>query len=194
MNRLQRGLSTLTLVTIPIAIAINVAVGQLALVVKVPLYLDSIGTILVGVLAGPWAGALTGFLSNVIWTVAGWWTPAIAFAGVAAIIGALAGAFARAGWFREWWRAAIAGLLTGVVAAVVSAPIATFVFGGVMGSGTDAIVALARSIGLTSLGANMAQGAFSDPLDKALSCLVVWGLLRALPKSFMARFPRAPSA
>lgn len=194
MNRLQQGLSTLTLVTIPVAIAINVAVGQLALVVKVPLYLDSIGTILVGVLAGPWAGALTGFLSNVIWTVAGWWTPAIAFAGVAAIIGALAGAFARAGWFREWWRAGIAGLLTGLVAAVVSAPIATFVFGGVMGSGTDAIVALGRSIGLTSLGANMAQGAFSDPLDKAISCLVVWGLLQALPKSFMARFSRVASA
>ncbi len=194
MGRLQRGLSTLTLVTIPVAIAINVVVGQLALAVKVPLYLDSIGTILVGVLAGPWAGALTGFLSNVIWTVAGWYTPAIAFAAVAAIIGAMAGAFARAGWFREWWRAVLAGLLTGLVAAVVSAPIATFVFGGVMGSGTDAIVALARSIGLTSLGANMAQGAFSDPLDKAISCLAVWGLLRALPKSFMARFPSAASA
>lgn len=194
MNRLQRGLSTLTLVTIPVAIAINVVVGQLALAVKVPLYLDSIGTILVGVLAGPWAGAITGFLSNVIWTVTGWFTPAIAFAGVAAIIGALAGAFAQAGWFRGWWRAVLAGLLTGLVAAVVSAPIATFVFGGVMGSGTDAIVALARSIGLTSLSANMAQGAFSDPLDKAITCLIVWGLLRALPKSFMARFPRAPSA
>jgi energy-coupling factor transport system substrate-specific component len=194
MNRLQRGLSTLTLVTIPVAIAINVVVGQLALAVKAPLYLDSIGTILVGVLAGPWAGAITGFLSNLIWTVTGWWTPAIAFAAVAAIIGALAGAFAQAGWFRGWGRAALAGLLIGLIAAVVSAPIATFVFGGVMGSGTDAIVALARSIGLTSLGANMAQGAFSDPLDKAISCLVVWGLLRALPKSFMARFPRAASA
>ncbi len=194
MNRQQPGLSTLTLVTIPVAIAINVVVGQLALAVKVPLYLDSIGTILVGVLAGPWAGAITGFLSNVIWTVTGWFTPAIAFAGVAAIIGALAGAFAKAGWFRGWWRAVLAGLLTGLVAAVVSAPIATFVFGGVMGSGTDAIVALARSIGLTSLSANIAQGAFSDPLDKAISCLIVWGLLRALPKSFMARFPRAPSA
>lgn len=193
MNRLQRGISTLTLVTIPVAIAINVVVGQLALAVKVPLYLDSIGTILVGVLAGPWAGAITGFLSNVIWTVTGWWTPAIAFAGVAAIIGALAGAFAQAGWFRGWWRAVLAGLLTGLIAAVVSAPIATFVFGGVMGSGTDALVALARSIGLTSLSANMAQGAFSDPLDKAITYLIVWGLLRALPKSFMARFPRAPS-
>jgi energy-coupling factor transport system substrate-specific component len=194
MNRVQRQLSTVTLVTIPVAIAINVAVGQLALAVKVPLYLDSIGTILVGVLAGPWAGALTGFLSNVIWTVTGWFPPAIAFAGVAAVIGALAGSFARNGWFREWWRALLAGVLTGLVAAVLSAPIATFVFGGVMGSGTDAIVALARSIGLDSLGANIAQGTFSDPLDKAISYLVVWGLLQALPKSFTARYPGAAAA
>jgi energy-coupling factor transport system substrate-specific component len=183
-----RELNTRTLVLIPVAIALNVAVGQLALAAKVPLYLDSIGTILVGVLAGPWAGALTGFLANVIWTVAGWYTPAIAFAGVAAIIGVLAAAFARAGWMQAWWKAALAGVITGLVAAIVSAPIATYVFGGVMGSGTDAIVAMARSVGLTSLGANMAQGAFSDPLDKAISFLIVWGILQALPKTFAARF------
>ncbi|MGH2606924.1 MAG: ECF transporter S component [Anaerolineales bacterium] len=185
---MRREFSTQTLVLIPVAIAINLAVGQLVLALKLPLYLDSIGTILVGVLAGPWAGALTGFLANVIWTVTGWFPPAIAFAGVAAIIGFLAAAFARAGWLKVWWRAALAGVITGLVAAIVSAPIATYVFGGVMGSGTDAIVAMARSVGLTSLGANMAQGAFSDPLDKAISFLIVWGLLRALPRSFSARF------
>ena len=188
---MRREFSTQTLVLIPVAIAINVAVGQLAVAVKVPLYLDSIGTVLVGVLAGPWAGALTGFLANVIWTVTGWYPPAIAFAGVAAIIGALAGAFGRGGWMKLWWRALLAGVITGLVAAIVSAPIASYVFGGVMGSGTDALVALARSVGLTSLGANMAQGAFSDPLDKAVSFLVVWALLQALPKSFTARFAPA---
>jgi energy-coupling factor transport system substrate-specific component len=185
---MNREFNTRTLVLIPVAIAINLAVGQLALAVKIPLYLDSIGTILVGVLAGPWAGALTGFLANVIWTVAGWYIPAIAFSGVAAIIGILAATFARSGWMQAWWRVALAGVITGLVGAIVSAPIATYVFGGVMGSGTDAIVALARSVGLTSLGANMAQGAFSDPLDKAISFLVVWGILRALPKTFAARF------
>jgi energy-coupling factor transport system substrate-specific component len=188
MDSLKRDFNTVTLVMIPVAIAINIAVGQLALFLRLPLYLDSIGTILVGVLAGPWAGALTGFLSNTIWTLAGWYTPAIAFAGVAAIIGALAGVFGRAGWPSVWWKAILAGLLTGLTAAILSAPIATYVFGGVMGSGTDAVVAMARSIGLDSLGANIAQGTFSDPMDKMATYLIVFLVLRALPLRFLARF------
>ena len=188
MDSFKRQFNTVTLVMIPIAIAINIAVGQLALLIKVPLYLDSIGTILVGVLAGPWAGAVTGFLSSVIWTLAGWYPAAIAFAGVAAIIGALAGVSGRAGWPNSWWKAILAGLLTGLAAAILSAPIATYVFGGVMGSGTDAIVAMARSFGLDSLGANIAQGTFSDPMDKMASYLLVYLVLRALPLRFLARF------
>jgi energy-coupling factor transport system substrate-specific component len=189
----QRGFNTLTLVLIPVALAINVAVGQLALAVKIPLYLDSIGTVLVGVLAGPWAGAVTGFLSNVIWTVTGWFPQAIAWAGVAAVIGAMAAAFGRAAWMRVWWKALVAGLLTGLVAAILSAPIAAYVFGGVTGSGTDILVAMARSAGLDALGANMAQGVVSDPLDKALTFLIIFGVLRALPARFLARFTNLPS-
>lgn len=188
MDGLKREFNTVTLVMIPVAIAINLAVGQLALLIKVPLYLDSIGTILVGVLAGPWAGALTGFLANTIWTLAGWYAPAIAFGGVAAIIGALAGVFGRAGWPNVWWKAILAGLITGLIAAVLSAPIAAYVFGGVMGSGTDAIVAMARSAGLDALGANIAQGTFSDPMDKMASYLIVFLVLRALPLRFLGRF------
>jgi energy-coupling factor transport system substrate-specific component len=188
MEGLKRDFNTVTLVMIPVAIAINIAVGQLALAIKIPLYLDSIGTVLVGVLAGPWAGALTGFLSSLIWTLTGLYTPAFAFAGVAAIIGALAGVFGRAGWAGIWWKAILAGLLTGLTAAIFSAPVATYVFGGVMGSGTDAIVALARSVGLDALGANIAQGTFSDPIDKAVTYLVIFLVLRALPQRFLARF------
>ena len=52
-----------------VAIAINVAVGSITFALRLPIYLDSIGTVLVGVLAGPWAGALTGLLSNLIWSI-----------------------------------------------------------------------------------------------------------------------------
>ena len=45
----------------PIAIAINIILGAtVANALKIPIYLDSIGTILVAALAGPIAGALTG--------------------------------------------------------------------------------------------------------------------------------------
>ena len=48
---------TRTLVLMPIAIAINIVLGQtIASVLKIPIYLDSIGTVLVAVLAGPIRG------------------------------------------------------------------------------------------------------------------------------------------
>jgi hypothetical protein len=97
---------TRTIVLIPIAIAINIILGQtVSAALKVPIYLDSIGTILVGVLAGPIAGALTGGLANLIWTYV---LPApfhsdyaAPFFIVAVEIGLLAGIFGRLGFFRS---------------------------------------------------------------------------------------------
>ena len=95
---------TRTIVLIPIAIAINIVLGYaVQTVLKLPIYLDSIGTILVGVLAGPIPGLLTGILSNLIWQYA----PGIgggtigAFAPVAGVIGLLAGVWGQLGVFRS---------------------------------------------------------------------------------------------
>ena len=86
------------------AIALVVAFIVYAAVEYAQIYLDSIGTILVGALAGPVAGALTGFISNTLWTYVipppfqnG---PAAAFGIVAVVIGVLAGLVGRAGWLR----------------------------------------------------------------------------------------------
>ncbi len=190
MNRLKSDFNTITLVTIPIAIAINIVVGQITFTVKLPLYMDSIGTVLMGVLAGGWVGALTGLLSNLIWGLLGNVTYA-PFAAVAAIIGLLAGVFGDIGWFRKWWKVVLGGLITGLVAAIVSAPIAAYVFGGVTGSGTDVFVAFFRSLGLDILSANAAQGVFSDPFDKAITFLLVFLILKALPTRFLGRYSRS---
>ena len=70
-----------------------------------------------------------------------------------------------------------------------SAPIAAFVFGGVTGTGTDVLVAaFSGTFGLNILGANMAQGVVSDPIDKIVTFLIVWALLKALPSRLQARF------
>src|SRR5436309_16037748 len=104
MDWLSRQFSTRVIVLIPIAIAINIVLGYtVQTVLKLPIYLDSIGTILVGVLAGPIAGALTGILSNVIWQYA----PGIGggtigpFAVTAGVIGLLAGLWGHLGIHRS---------------------------------------------------------------------------------------------
>jgi energy-coupling factor transport system substrate-specific component len=191
MDSSKQGFSTITLVMIPVAIAINIAVGQLIYTLKIPLYLDSIGTVLVGVLAGPWAGALTGLISNLVWGLTGLNVIYAPFAAVAAVIGMFAGLFSDAGWLRAWWKVILAGLITGLVSATISAPISAYVFGGVTGAGTDVVVAIFRGIGLGILPASFAQGVSSDPLDKTATFLIVWLIVRALPVRFIARFPRS---
>jgi energy-coupling factor transport system substrate-specific component len=182
------GLSSTALALIPIAIAINVALGQLVQsVLKLPIYLDSIGTVLVGILLGPLAGAITGLLANIIWglTLA---PSALPFAAVAAVIGLIAGYAGQYGAVQSWWKMALFGVLTGIVAAAISAPIATYVFGGVTGAGTDVLVAMFQNLGASVLGASFAQGAVSDPLDKTITYLVVWAIISALPRRLLARF------
>ena len=115
MNSTGRGwLSSTALALIPLAIAINIAVGQLVAVLKLPLYLDSIGTVLTGALLGPWVALVTGALSNIIWTLLGINPPAIWFAPVAAVIGIISGFAGRAGVFQRssprWLSALIVGV------------------------------------------------------------------------------------
>jgi hypothetical protein len=95
--------STRVIALMPVAIAINIVLGYtVQSVLKLPIYLDSIGTILVGVLAGPIPGALTGILSNIIWQYA----PGIGggtigpFAVTAGVIGLMAGLWGYLGVYR----------------------------------------------------------------------------------------------
>jgi hypothetical protein len=269
---------TRTIVLIPIAIAINIVLGQtVAAALKVPVYLDSIGTILVGVLAGPIPGAVTGLLTNLLWTYV---LPApfhsdfaAPFAVVAVWIGFIAGVFGQLGWFRSrpntpWDRlgigaavliavfvaigyygflpfytdgsftffgdtaganpffmvmgyvialliagaivglvallllrrdlgvayVAIGGLICGIVAAILSAPISAIVFGGVTGSGTDLLVGAFQQAGSDLQTAVLQQGLLSDPIDKTVTFFIVFVILQALSRRFVARFPQGERA
>ena len=364
IGRRSRDLTTAVLTLMPVAIAINIAVGSIASALRLPIYLDSIGTVLVGALAGPWAGALTGILSNLIWSIlpipGGAGPTAAFFAPVAGVIGLMAGFWASRGVFQlrsddvrvggflslavgivgaavaflvvqasagipdltvtdpdalltnqttfvliaiacvtvgvvaawvtgrtvfaftgpdprirsymigataisavalvfalfrllfgptgyfsgvdgvlddgtadtfllgtkltglalpdpiglivavvlalvvgalvvTWARRGenarlfpvwVGGLTTGLVAAMISAPIAAGVFGGVTGGGTDALVALFRTLGLNVFQSAFAQGLTSDPLDKTISYTVVFAILGALPITVRAMYSR----
>jgi energy-coupling factor transport system substrate-specific component len=189
--------TTSTIVLMGVAIALNTVTGQLVgNVLKLPLYVDSIGTVLVGVLAGPLAGVATGVLSNLVWGLALSNPSAIPFAITSAVIGLLAGIAGGRGLFASHRGApggvpvAIVGFLVGLVAAVVSAPIAYFVFGGSTGGGTDLLVAVLRNFTDSAFTATLLQSGISDPIDKTIVFVLAWAIVLALPASVKLLFPQ----
>jgi hypothetical protein len=105
LDSLARQFTTRTYLLMAVGIAINIILGQtVASALKIPIYLDSIGTILVGVLCGPIAGAVTGGLGNLLWSYV---VPPpfqnqflAAFAITAVAIGVIAGLAGQAGFLR----------------------------------------------------------------------------------------------
>ncbi|MCX6142200.1 MAG: hypothetical protein NTZ35_03175 [Ignavibacteriales bacterium] len=167
-------------------IALNLTAGQITAALKIPLYLDSIGTILVAVLVGPWSAIICGSAANLL--AAAFGNPSmIFFIPVVIVIGAFTGFLARKGWFRKWYLVVIGGILQGVLAALVSAPISAYVFGGVMMAGTDFLVLYFRSVGNNLLNSVIYQGLASDPVDKLVSFLIVFFLTKNLPQRLLSR-------
>ena len=129
------------LTLMPVALALNIILGQIigTMGLPLPLYVDSIGTVLVGALAGPWAGMTTGVLSALLW---GTFNPTVVpFAAAYAFVGIAAGVLRR-WWGASWWRIALAALVVGFITALLSAPIASFIFGGTAGTGTGLLLSL----------------------------------------------------
>ena len=171
---------------IPVALVLNIVVGQIIGSVGIPLYLDSTGTVLVAALAGPWAGIATGVLSSLVWSA---FNPSVLpFAATSAAVGGLAGVAIKHGALKNIATVLLSGAVIGVVVGMLAAPVAVFVYGGTAGVGTGAVVLLLREMGHSLLQSVTLQSFISDPLDKALVMLLVWLVLKSLPKRTLAAF------
>jgi energy-coupling factor transport system substrate-specific component len=190
IDSIKKDFNTMTWVLIPVAIAINVVIGQIVVFLRLPVYLDSIGTVLVAVLAGPWAGALTGTLSNIIWGLAidpnaFPWFP------VALFIGFVSGWCAVGGLFKNWWKVAITGFLVAITAAVVSTPIAVYLYGGITASGSSFITAYLLETGRSVFEAVFSTNFLVEPVDKIATAMLAFAIVKGLSQRYISRFPRS---
>ena len=189
-EQLKKDFSTITLALMAVGIVLNIILGQVVSLLKLPIFLDSIGTVIVALLAGPWAGGLTGLLTNLIWGMIS--DPvAAAFAPVAMIIGIVAGLCAKYGLFKTWWQAILSGVIICLALSVVAIPIRVYMFGGVTGSGADFITAYLIATGRDLFSAVIITVIADNLIDKVVTALLAWGIVKGLPKRFTARFSRA---
>lgn len=178
---------TRELALIPLGIVLNLAIGTIVHTLKVPVYLDAVGTIAVTLLAGIRAGVLVGVLSFLIGgllvnPVLPW------FSGTQAMIALYTGWVASKGFMKTYVRAILAGLGLGVVAGIASAPVIAILFGGITGSGASLIVAFLLASGKSIMQSVVLSGLAAEPLDKTLQVLLALWLLKGVPRTLLERF------
>jgi len=192
--------TTPRLILIALGAALNCSIGTIVYMVKLPIYLDSIGTILIVLLLAPdrtaafvcaWAAGWVGLaVSGLINPFLPWFAITdVAIAAVAAllVVGAaetFRGRPLRSGPFL--FQVVLCGAAIGIVSAIVSAPVVVYLFGGVTGSGSAFVVALFLKAGQHLMSAAMLSGLVNDPIDKILQVLLAALLYRATPAEFIA--------
>lgn len=177
----------LTLALIPLGIGINIGVGALMFALKLPIYLDAIGTILITILLGWRAGIITGVLSFVLTSIL--INPlAIYFIGTQAAIAIYIHWVAQRGGFSNLFKTILSGIGLGIVSAIISAPVIVYLFGGITGNGPSLIVAYLVASGKTILKSVILSGLSIEPIDKTLQCLLALFILKSLPQRTLRSF------
>lgn len=191
MNDLKSDKGLRLLAILPMGIAINLVIGLTVTSLKLPVFLDAIGTVFFTILCGWRIGAAIGVLSFLLGGVV---NPVLPFfIGTQFTIAAIAGMCAARGGFRTLLRTLVSGVLIGAAAAVVSTPVIAALFGGVTTSGESLITAFFINTGRSLWESVATTKVWTEPLDKTLQCFAAVVLVRSLPKTLLRRLETSRS-
>jgi energy-coupling factor transport system substrate-specific component len=170
-----------------LGIAVNSIGVQVSRRLGLMVYLDSIGTITAGALAGGIAGAIVGVVSNIAASITEpryWWYSFVSLA-----YGVLAAHLSRKGVFTSLWSAFISCLLFAVTGALTSSGI-TWIMAGGFSTGVSSTLGrmLYENLAMPPFLAELLASLLVEILDKTISVLAVFFILKAVPRRFLAEF------
>ena len=175
----MKKLSTKIITILALCIALNIVGSNIALLLKLLIYLDTIGTILAASLAGPVGGVTVGALTSII---VGLTTDlfSLYYLPVQLIVGLVAGMvyshYAADTFKKLWWLAIIISL----PATLVSSAITLFLFHSITSSGSAIIVQILAKLGLGKGLAVFLVQVGTDYLDRLVAIYVVSLVYKAL--------------
>lgn len=164
-------LNTKKLTVIAMAISLNFIGSFVALTLKLPIYLDSVGTILGSIIFGPQYGISIGIITSLITST--YDSYSLYFMPVQIIIGLVTGIFAKNILNSGIARKIVIAIIISVSGSIISSLIATYIFGTITSSGSSYIVQLLRSFSVPDFIAVFIIQVFTDFFDKFISLLFV---------------------
>lgn len=182
---LKYDFSLLSLLLIPVGVSLNVVGYQLSSILKLPVFIDMIGTMMISMIAGPWVGALTGLLGNV---VSGMLNPvAIAYGLTSLVVGFISGYFSKWRFYTNIFGIIFSCFILAIVSAAMAAIVTVMLFGGVTGAGTDLITATFLATGKELWNSVMSTNLISGTVNTIINFSVAWIIIKKIPNRFLIK-------
>ena len=173
--------NTFKITFMSIAVVINIVGAFVATSLKLPIFIDTIGTFLSAFLFGPVGGMLTGVVTSLINGLT--FDPySLYYMPVQVIIGLMAGICYKKNLFKGKF-VVLGIIITTIIGAFVAALISAFVFGGITSSGTSFIIMYLKNAGLNIVASIFSTQILFDLIDKTITVLLVLAILKALPRN-----------
>lgn len=183
---------TLVITLVPVAAALNIVGGTINTTLKLPIFLDMIGTAVAAIVLGPWWGALVGVITNVGGSFING-PIGIPFA-LANVAGALVWGYGIRSWGmgRSQLTFFILNCIVALAVTAAAAPIVIFVFGGATGHSSDAITAAFAQAGQGLIESVFASNVIVSLADKIIAGYVALAIIAALPAHLTANLVLPP--
>lgn len=187
MNKNMSKISRMVIFLIPVCIAINLVGGQLAIMLKLPVFLDAIGTIIAGALCGPVPGMMVGLITNLINAIS---LPTIlGYAIINVVFGLVAELLSRKGMFLTLPKVLLSAVIFAVMACAMAIPITITFFGGFAGTGATVIVSFLMTAGWGLLPATVVSELCTELLDKFCTFMICYFILKSMSDRFLVKLP-----
>lgn len=180
--------STKSLVLIPIAVGINLIGGTLCSTLKLPLFMDMIGTMVIACLSGPWVAGLCGLLTNVFLAIVA--NPVyLPYALSSVLCGLVVGFMVKAGLLKKLWGILLIWLACSAVNTVTASMITVFVYGGATGVNGTSILTAALTVAWKNILISVFSSSMLENLiDKGITLIIVTIVVGKIPRRFMSQY------
>lgn len=162
---------------------LNIIGSYIALALQLPIYLDTVGTMLAAIVFGPLYGALCGLIANVASGIL-FDASSLFFLPSAILIGFLAGIVNQKG-FLEGKKYFLGTFLVAFLPSIVSSIIAAFAFGGITPSGSSLIAQWLYARGMNLVLAVFLTQFVTDYVDKFVTIGLAKIIGKRIPKSIV---------
>ena len=176
---------TYVVALVPVAAALNIVGNLINTALRLPTFLDMIGTAVVAIVLGPWWGALVGAITNIVQSFTSG-PISLPFA-ACNVVGALVWGYGvRWGFGKKYWSFFVLNMVVAFFVSLVAVPIYVFVFGGATGHFADMMTAAFLAMGQNLLVSVFSSNILVSLADKIISGFVALAIIEALPQNLTA--------